>query len=227
MADEDIGQETAIFLDHQPDKLRKGDKVYIKSTIESIRAGAPNFEVWVIDSINRKSMWCNVRKEHESRPRMSRRMENGGKWWLSQGSAEADELIEKMLNDLEEEGVSFSQTPDLSPDQAHGEIQEPSEGESDDMSLEDIPTRGAPGWDDAAIRTAYLELQYTSPYINLDILGKEIEKNLQAEDRAYFRKAILDLMAISLDMGEDNGKEEVEETLQVVEMTDVFNFRGK
>ena len=67
MADEDIGQETAIFLANQPERLRPNDKVF-------------------------------------------------------------------------------------------------SEGESDDMSLEDIPTQGAPGWDDAAIRTANLRYMESTPF---------------------------------------------------------------
>ena len=198
MATKDIGQETAIYLDNQPDKLRKGDKVFIKATSESLRAGAPKFEIWIVDSINRRSNWCNVRKEHESRPRCSRKLENGGKWWISQGTTEADELIEKMLNDLEEEGVSLSHTPDLSPEQNYGEVQGSSDEESD-MDLE-VPTQDNPGGDDAAIRGAYLRLQYTAPVINLHILEQDIEKNLQIDDRAFFRGAFTELMKIRLEM---------------------------
>ena len=140
MFNEEIGQETAIFLENQPDKLKKGDKVFIKSTSEAIRAGAPKYEAWFIHGVNRRSKWCNVRKEHESVASCSRKMEHGGKWWVSQGSAEADGLIEKMLDDLEEEGLSISHTPDFSPERAAAGVHPPDESSEEDSDDDDKGT---------------------------------------------------------------------------------------
>ena len=64
----------------------------------------------------------------------------------------------------------------------------------------DHPTSDTPGRGDTAIRAAYLKLRHTAPVNNLDMLGWDIEKNLQVDERAFFRGGFSALMTIRLDM---------------------------
>ena len=76
----------------------------------------------------------------------------------------------------------------------------------------DHPTSDTPGRGDTAIRAAYLELRRTARVNNLDMLGRDIEKNLQVDEKAFFCGGFSALMTIRLYMEQKAGDETTDGT---------------
>ena len=78
----DFGETSQRLLLRQG-KLKPGLHVFIKSSQEELEAGMCDWNRCVITEVTKGGEWCNVLRQGESRPMVSRRLIPGERWFIS------------------------------------------------------------------------------------------------------------------------------------------------
>ena len=113
----DFGETSQRLLLRQG-KLKPGLHVFIKSSQEELEAGMCDWNRCVITEVTKGGEWCNVLRQGESKPMVSRRLIPGGRWFIS--SNQSNISHSENMNEELQKIFAASTDENLEPDIENG-----------------------------------------------------------------------------------------------------------